>query len=69
VLNENTTKSIELKLAEVRSLVDQVDESVTILYLIDMILSEARSISSNTVSTESKGKAVQVACHGNQDYG
>jgi hypothetical protein len=54
VPNENTTKSIELKLAEVRSLVEQADESVTILYLIDMILSESRSISWNRVSAESR---------------
>ena len=50
----NTTKSIEVKLAEVRSLVERLDESVTILYLIDMILSEARSLSSNRVCAESK---------------
>ena len=53
MLNQDITKSIELKLAEARSLAEQVDESVTLLYLIDMTVSEARSFSSDRVFAKS----------------
>jgi hypothetical protein len=52
VLNQNIAKSIELKLAEAKSLAEQVDDNATLLYLIDMIVSEARSISSGRASAE-----------------
>ena len=50
--NQNIAKSIELKLAEAKSLAEQLDDNATLLYLIDMIVSEARSISSGRACAE-----------------
>jgi hypothetical protein len=51
MLSQDTIKSIDMKLAEIRSLVEQVD-SDCLLYFIDMIVRETGAISSKIVSSE-----------------